>query len=61
VQEVVSTHRADLAIAEEAGQSQGPKFLLHNAGIVVGHAEEVLAPAIATTQATTVNGAALEF
>src|ERR1041385_4628229 len=61
VQEVFLAHRPDLAIAKEAGQSEGAKSFLDVAGIVMRRTEQMLAASIATAQAAAVNGFARQF
>src|SRR5438093_9945558 len=61
VQEILLTHRSDLAVAKEAGQTERTQSFLDVAGVVVRHSEQMLAASVATAQAAAVNGLACQL
>ena len=55
MQKILFADRADFAVAEKARESERTEPLLHELGIVIRAAEQMLPAAIATTQAPAVN------
>jgi len=56
MQETLVPNRPNLTVAEKAGQAKWPQLLLDHLGVVVGFAKQALAPAVATAEATPING-----
>ena len=57
MKEISLADGADLAVAEKARQFHRPQFFLHQAGVVIGMAEEPMAPPVASAKAAAVNAA----
>ena len=60
MQEIALTNRANFAVAEKSGQSDGAKLLLHLSGIVTRTAEEPVAPSIATAKTPAIDSGAAQ-
>ena len=58
MQEIALTNRANFAVAEKSGQSDGTELLLHLSGIVTRTAEETMPPSIATAKAAAIDSSA---
>ena len=55
MQEILLSHRTDLAIAEKADQTERAEAFLDHLGVVVGPAEQMFAAAIAAAKATAIS------
>ena len=55
VQEILLPDGADLAIAEESGETQGAKMILHHPGVMARAAKKIFPPPGAAKQTAAVN------